>query len=184
MTPELYFLVNLTLFSSPLCHSYWFCPFHVSAARVPTSSATKCYRNGFFSEMCTRRAACKVQLRTLSKPVVSDKCFLSCQAGFVMRGELFFKVKMFTWLKLHIGLFSVFLASHLLLPIMLSLCSYLYICLYLRMLLLPGSLLPFMFLCGISHCSPFDSCSVKRKLLPIMPAAEESMTMTPDSNVI
>lgn len=64
MTPELYFLVNLTLFSSPLCHSYWFCPFHVSAARVPTSSATKCCRNGFFSEMCTRRAACKVQPRT------------------------------------------------------------------------------------------------------------------------
>lgn len=106
------------------------------------------------------------------------------------RRRLFFKVKMFTRLKLLGDVSSFSLASHLLflhLPVILPLCiPNVSVCLALKLFCLDPfpTFLPIcyvVFLSVNSLFSRFDFCSTKRKLLPIMTTAAELMTMTSNS---
>lgn len=194
ITPKPCFLIKLTLHSSPICHSYWFCPIMwvlpKCPLKVPPNVAVMAFLWNLYKKSC---------LPGSLKNIEQVNRFPSCQMGFVPRrvwSERTFKVKTFIRLKLHTDVSSFSLASHLLflhLPIILPHCIPThYVCLA-RMLLcvdlfyhLSSCLLcvSVVFLSIQSFLFTLGFLFRKRKLLPIMTTAEESMTMTSDSNVI
>lgn len=183
--PKLYFFIKLTLRSSPLCHSYRFCPIMQVLPQYPLTVPPNVAVMAFLWNLYKRSRfpGSLMECRTL----------VSCH----VRWELFwekcevrhFKVKHLFGLKTPHWRLSRLPPCppphHSPFPV-----SVTYVCLAWMLLcadlLFPPSFLPVLCLSGASlnhFFSHFDSSSVKRKLLQIMTPAEESRTMTYDSNI-